>query len=135
MQVAKLEISFEWEWLLLSGDISKRQKRKKGKVMSREGRRRAWREFSYYPEQDEGAEGLYSGLEISEYSDYNSGNNSKYSDYNISGTNANSDYASPVTEEVLLSPLSQRSLEQCEELDLDSGGNWLPSSLNIQNLP
>ena len=114
--------------------------------MSREGRRRAWREFSYYPEQDEGAEGLYSGLEISEYSDYNSGNNSKYSDYNsgnnskysdynISGTNANSDYASPVTEEVLLSPLSQRSLEQCEELDLDSGGNWLPSFLNIQNLP
>ena len=56
--------------------------------MSREGRRRAWREFSYYPEQDEGAEGLYSGLEISEYSDYNSGNNPKYSDYNISGTNA-----------------------------------------------
>ena len=103
--------------------------------MSREGRRRAWREFSYYPEQDEGAEGLYSGLEISEYSDYNSGNNSKYSDYNISGTNANSDYASPVTEEVLLSPLSQRSLEQCEELDLDSGGNRLPSSLNIQYLP
>ena len=103
--------------------------------MSREGRRRAWREFSYYPEQDEGAEGLYSGLEISEYSDYNSGNNSKYSDYNISGTNANSDYASPVTEEVLLSPLSQRSLEQCEELDFDSGGNWLPFSLNIQNLP
>ena len=80
--------------------------------MSRDGRRRAWREFSYYPEQEE-AEGLYSGLEISEYSDYgNGGNNS---------INANSDYASPVTEELLLSPLSQRSLEHCEELELDPG--------------
>ena len=79
--------------------------------MSRDGRRRAWREFSYYPEhQAEEGEGLYSGLEISEYSDY--GNNS---------ANANSDYASPVTEELLLSPLSQRSLEQCEELELDPG--------------
>ena len=80
--------------------------------MSRDGRRRAWREFSYYPEQEE-TEGLYSGLEISEYSDYgNGGNNS---------INANSDYASPVTEELLLSPLSQRSLEHCEELELDPG--------------
>ena len=82
--------------------------------MSRDGRRRAWREFSYYPEQQaEEGEGLYSGLEISEYSDY--GNNA----------NANSDYASPVTEELLLSPLSQRSLEQCEELELDPGGRDL----------
>ena len=83
--------------------------------MSRDGRRRAWREFSYYPEQQaaEEGEGLYSGLEISEYSDY--GNNA----------NANSDYASPVTEELLLSPLSQRSLEQCEELELDPGGRTL----------
>ena len=83
--------------------------------MSRDGRRRTWREFSYYPEhQAEEGEGLYSGLEISEYSDY--GNNS---------ANANSDYASPVTEELLLSPLSQRSLEHCEELELDPGGRQI----------
>ena len=88
--------------------------------MSRDGRRRAWREFSYYPEQQgEEGEGLYSGLEISgEYSDYGNNSAKEFSDYG----NKNSDYASPVTEELLLSPLSQRSLEQCEELELDPGG-------------
>ena len=83
--------------------------------MSRDGRRRAWREFSYYPEHQEEVEGLYSGLEISEYSDYTAN----------STANANSDYASPVTEELLLSPLSQRSLEHCEELELDPGGRQI----------
>ena len=83
--------------------------------MSRDGRRRAWREFSYYPEHQEEVEGLYSGLEISEYSDYTTNNST-------TANNANSDYASPVTEELLLSPLSQRSLEHCEELELDPGG-------------
>ena len=84
--------------------------------MSRDGRRRAWREFSYYPEHQEEVEGLYSGLEISEYSDYTTNNST-------TANNANSDYASPVTEELLLSPLSQRSLEHCEELELDPGDN------------
>ena len=50
-------------------------------------------------------EGLYSGLETSEYSDY----------------------ASPVTEELPLSPLSQRSCDTCEELQEDSGRSWLTS--------
>ena len=58
-------------------------------------------------------EGLYSGLETSEYSDY----------------------ASPVTEELPLSPLSQRSCDTCEELQEDSGRSWLTSHTVIPTPP
>ena len=58
-------------------------------------------------------EGLYSGLETSEYSDY----------------------ASPVTEELPLSPLSQRSCDTCEELQEDSGRSWLTSHTIIPTPP
>ena len=104
--------------------------------MSRDGRRRAWREFSYYPEQQEEVEGLYSGLEISgEYSDYGNNSAKEFSDYgNNSTANVNSDYASPVTEELLLSPLSQRSLEQCEELELDPGGRTLGKKFSQERI-
>ena len=105
----------------------RRQDQEPGAVRRQSRRQGAWREFSYYPgqqEREQEEEALYSGLE--EYSD----------------SRSYSDYASPLTEELELplSPVSQHSLQHCQELDLDPGrrrysqASISVSVLNIQSL-